>query len=185
MPKKHPRPIPELTQADKARFWNKVDRSGGGRACHLWLGGKHSRGLPYGKFTVKCTITLVAHRVAYYLVKGIDPGIREVCHNCPDGDNPACCNVNHLWLGTSAENTADRDKKGRTAKGDSNGTRKHPDKCKRGSDSNLSKLTEDQVAEIRRNYANGGVSYNDLAAPLGVSKHAIFHIVKRHNWKHV
>ncbi len=140
MPRAHNKPIPSLTEADIARFWSKVDQGGGPDACHLWLAGKQRPpGLPYGKFTVQHTITLAAHRVAYYLSRGVDPGDLEVCHNCPAGDNPACCNDNHLWLGTAADNNADCVKKGRNATGDNSGARKHPEKLKRGAEHHVRK----------------------------------------------
>ncbi len=226
MPRPKHRPIPELTEADKARFWSKIDLSVGPTACHPWTAGKSQRG--YGKFVVQ-RFTLVAHRVAYYLSRGVDPGDLEVCHNCPAGDNPACCNDNHLWLGTQADNNADCKQKGRNATGDKNGARKHPEKWKRGEDHhvrkhpelmlpardmlrahpelhargdshwtrlypesvvkgedhNLAKLTTDQVIEIRRRHALGGVSYADLGKEFHSTKENISCIVRGLTWKHL
>lgn len=50
------------------------------------------------------------HRVAWQLANGPIPDDMCVCHRC---DNPPCCNVEHLFLGTVAENNYDRDRKGR------------------------------------------------------------------------
>lgn len=70
------------------------------------------------------------HIVAWFLATGEWPQKGQtVCHDCPDGDNPACVRndtvaiyvVNgieypkrgHLWLGTKAANNADTGAKGR------------------------------------------------------------------------
>ena len=56
-----------------------------------------------------------AHRLSYEEYVGPIPGGMMVCHRC---DTPACINPEHLFLGTNADNVADRDKKGRVAKGE-------------------------------------------------------------------
>jgi hypothetical protein len=50
------------------------------------------------------------YRRAYEIAKGPIPSGLCVCHAC---DMPLCCNPDHLWLGTYAENMADRSRKGR------------------------------------------------------------------------
>lgn len=117
-------PIP-LDDKAIARFWSKVDRSGGPDACWLWTGMRTPEG--YGVFRLAGR-NYGAHRVAL-AIDGRDPGSLLGCHSC---DAPPCCNPAHLWLGTVAQNIADRDAKGRTASGERNGARLHPERLARG-----------------------------------------------------
>jgi hypothetical protein len=99
---KHP---PRL---DAARFWSKVDRSGGPTACWPWIaGGRHG----YGAFSI-ADRPYPAHRIAL-LMSGAALGDDQLaCHRC---DNPPCCNPAHLFPGTNADNVADMWAKGRSA----------------------------------------------------------------------
>jgi hypothetical protein len=47
------------------------------------------------------------------------------------------------------------------------------------------KLTEEQVLEIRRRYAKGGVRQVDLAAEFGIDQTHVSDIVRRNVWRHV
>jgi len=80
--------------------------------CWLWTGAIVSNSKPYGQVKVEGKNRLV-HRVIYELYTGEELLDNvQVCHSC---DNPRCCNPNHLWVGTNADNMLDKMIKGRTS----------------------------------------------------------------------
>ena len=146
-----------VTDRVAAKFFANVDRSGD---CWLWTGKTDKDG--YGIF-YKDGGDFRAHRAAYEIGHGVAPGDMCVCHRC---DNPRCVNPEHMFLGTSETNTADRNAKGRQARG----VRQH-----------LAKLDDRAVVAIRASAAR----QVDLAAHYGVSQAAISFIKLRQTWKHV
>lgn len=85
-------------------------------------------------------------------------------------DNPSCWNPDHLFTGTLLENAQDRNSKGRQAKGERNGA---------------SKLTEAQVRAIRRMYATGNYTQQELGAIFALTQQPVSAIVLRRTWKHL
>lgn len=80
--------------------------------CLLWTSQTQSQG--YGLVAVdvhKERRRWLAHRVAYFLATGVDPGSAVVRHKC---DTPLCCNPSHLELGTQQQNIQDAVQRGRT-----------------------------------------------------------------------
>jgi hypothetical protein len=90
-----------------------------------------------------------------------------VCHTC---DNRPCINIEHLFLGTHADNSSDMVSKGRQAQGERNGN---------------AKLTLEQVTEIRSRYVPRSAHANTytLAREFGVSRSAISLIVNTRQWR--
>ena len=151
------------TSRIEARFWSKVEVLGPDE-CWLWKASVSRNG--YGQFGIGYKKVL-PHRLAYELAHGEIPDGKCVCHRC---DVRRCCNPAHLFLGTKAENTADMVKKGRHAYGERNGT---------------SKLTDEQVRNIRSLYASGEFTQAELASRFSVHNVLISSIVRGERWKHV
>lgn len=97
-----------MTRASLAeRLHAKLVESDNG--CLEWTGAKFSTG--YGTIGYKSK-NYRTHRVAWELEHGAIPVGMFVCHRC---DNPACCRVSHLFLGTHADNMRDMAAKGRAS----------------------------------------------------------------------
>lgn len=56
---------------------------------------------------------------------------------------------------------------------------------KRGEESAVSKLTENDVKEIRSLYSSGNYSQNDLAKKYNISQTTVWRVINRTNWQHV
>lgn len=141
--------------------------------------------------------TLRAHRVAWEEKAGPIPDGQGVLHTC---DNPPCTRnddvgiyevngrltlrVGHLFLGTSADNTADMVAKGRQAHGDTAGARVRIEAMPRGDNHPHRKLTAALVTQIRQEW-QAGATQVALAQKYGVTQGAIHRVVWRRTWKHV
>jgi hypothetical protein len=134
--------------------------------CFEWPGDRGRKG--YGTVSYKSKPVRV-HRLAWMLWKGPIPHGIEVAHKC---DNPACYNLDHLFLATHLENMRDAAKKGRIV-------------AKKGEAHSQAKLKEADVLEIRRRYVPRTNSRHVLAKEFGVSSDLIWLIGARRIWKHI
>lgn len=150
-------------------------RTGGGYVLTVMPGYEHVKGKANRRRTS-------AHRAAWIKAFGPIADGLVVCHAC---DNPACVNLEHLWLGTVADNNRDRAAKGRSsplAHGDN-----------RGESNPRAILSEADVATIRDIHARdgrrqgrrSGVTRDQLALRFGVSVPTIDAILAGRNWSHL
>lgn len=107
-----------------------------------------------------------AHSLSYEINVGSIPDGMNVLHRC---DNGLCIRPEHLFLGSHAENMADKVAKGRQVKGDR---------------INTSKLNEGAVIEIRRRLSDGD-SHRDIALEYSVDESTIRAIRDGKTWKHL
>jgi hypothetical protein len=146
------------------RFWTRLDMSGGPDACWPWTATRDKYG--YGLIAVDGRYELT-HRFSFALHYGPIPAGLDVCHRC---DNRLCCNPRHLFLGTHSENRYDAVQKGRQARGITHG---------------MAKITPEIVRAIRREHAQGGITYTALARRYGLSKGHTSSVVRRLCWRHI
>ena len=133
------------------------------------MGAKSGGG--YGIFKLNASNT-GAHRASYEHYIGRIPEKMVVCHTC---DNVSCVNPKHLWVGTQKDNLEDMYQKGRGRKLDT---------YKNGEQHCNSKLTNQQVVELRSLYQGGGYSWTSIGKKFGISKRAAGHIVRFETYKY-
>jgi len=154
-------PRESWTKAEAIKlFWSKVNIGNDRASCWLWMASRNSKG--YGKFVSIFFKSGRAHRIAYELHSGRKiPKRKLVCHRC---DNPPCCNPEHLFLGTAADNTSDAVAKNRIAHGEHH---------------TCSKLTNLAAREILASRK----SQRWLAKKYGVSTGAIWQVLHGKSWR--
>lgn len=140
-------------------FWANVEKT---ETCWLWKGKPDIYG--YGRIQLMRK-TFKAHRIAYELTYNPPPPELAVCHHC---DVRNCVRPDHLFLGTTADNQKDMEQKGRSLFGEKNGR---------------AKVTQEQVEEIRRLYAQGGITQARIGYLFGITQNMVSKIILKQNWK--
>jgi HNH endonuclease len=124
--------------------------------CLVWTGARDSGG--YGRLRFNNNRHFV-HRLLYSIEKGEIPEGLQICHHC---DNRPCCNVDHLFRGTSGDNQIDACRKGR-----------HPSAT----------LTEAEVSLIKY-FLKNGWTCAELGRRYGVDRRTISKIKTGECWRH-
>lgn len=146
-----PLEIPELSDAEKQRFWDKVEKRQDG--CWIWTGetsvGTHG-GLRYGQFRIGAH-RYAAHRVSWHIFHGAIPDGLQTDHRC---HNTLCVNPSHLHLVDQVRNTENRA-----------GANRMANDCKHSGFRGVTWNKRNrkwivQVTHLRKNYYGG--SYTDV-----------------------
>jgi len=146
------------------RFWSKANILGDDD-CWDWLVGKKKSG--YGQFNIGHK-NFYAHRIAWEIYTGKKIERKKViCHKC---DNPSCVNPKHLFIGTQKDNIEDKHNKGRAARQD-------------GENNPASKVSWDDVRDIRRMYESGIYTVLEISHLYPISRYQVSNIVRNKSWK--
>lgn len=145
------------------RFHTKYEKKATG--CWEWIGTCWEDRGGYGAYLVDGK-RIRAHRFSA-MIHGMDMSKPIVRHLC---NNPKCVNPAHLATGSAADNMNDKVVTNRQTK---------------GTEFPQSKLTEQQVLEIRSKYVPYKYSTVKLAKEYNVSNVLIGNIIRREVWKHL
>ncbi len=162
--KRYCRKYASASLADRLAARAEPDLNGG---CVLWSGGITRGG--YGHLDV-AGVTTRAHRLAWIVANGRIPQGLHVLHRC---DVRVCINPAHLFLGTPADNMADKMAKGRHRCGDHSGVR-----------SGQAKLTDTIVQRVIARLAAGD-TVAAIARELGVNRSTVHGVKTGRSWKHI
>ncbi len=143
--------------------WIEEHLSYQGEECLVWPFHHDNKG--YAKIRVNGRNMQVSRYICESLY-GLPPTQHEAAHNCGRG-RMGCVAPNHVRWATKAENEADKEAHGTRLK-----CERHP----------LAKLTDEQVATIRRRYTGRRGQQKKLADEYGVSYSTICGIVSGRRW---
>jgi hypothetical protein len=133
--------------------------------CWEWL--RNTNNKNYGMICHKGKMRL-AHRVFYEKYKNEIPRGMNVCHSC---DNSKCCNPEHLFLGTQADNVHDMENKKR-------------DNKSKGEKHFKAKISKKEVMEVRKKF-NEGTTIREVYHLFNYSYQTIYYICINKTWKHL
>lgn len=155
----------------------RVSRDGRVESCRSYRGGltdrwrelRPSRAGRYVHTILNCNgvrrTSMVHHLVLLAFGPPRPPG-QQARHKDGDRQNN---HIDNLCWGTAKQNSEDRDRHGRTARGERQGG---------------AKLTTEEVKKILRLHA-AGRSGLSISAEIGVSSNTIYRIINGESWKHV
>jgi hypothetical protein len=142
-------------------FLNDVVMAFHGKDCLVW---PYCRAKGYGQIGIEGK-TRYVHRVVCIRAYGPPPSPRhEAAHRCGNG-HLGCCNQDHLWWATPAENQRDKIAHGTYEYGENNPN---------------FRLTTRDVIEIRS--LAGSLSKKEIASRFGVSRRTVNHIHNGTSW---
>lgn len=157
----------KLSLTLRTRFFNNIRSDPSG--CVVWTGCENVAGGGYGRMSVGRengkNVLALAHHVSWFLKYGYWP--EKLMHTC---DNPPCVKLSHLKMATTQENMADKVAKKRQLVGEQ---------------INRSKLTTDQVIEIRRLCAETALTYQEIGVMFGVHWGTVCQVYRRRLWRHI
>lgn len=146
------------------RFWLLVRKRASG--CWEWIGHVDKDGNGHARFKFQGR-RVGAHHWSYEFAYGPVPDGLWVLHHC---DNGKCVRPSHLYVGTHDDNMKDAVRRKRTARGEGHG---------------MSKLTADDVREIRKLYKTGDYTQRQLAEKFGVTQCPINRVLRRTGWRDI
>lgn len=156
-----------LTPNDLERFYSKISKEPTERGCLEWMAALRNG---YGHFNIRKSY-FYAHRLIWELECGPIPKGLVICHRC---DNPRCVNVEHLFLGTKADNARDMRDKGRDS----------VPPVLTGERNHKAKLSAEQANDIRSDKFTEW-KQRDIAKRFGISQASAWRILHRKAWKHI
>ena len=152
---------PNSAMSTIERFWSKVRKTD---TCWLW--GGTLTGTGYGLFYIRGQGKVRAHRAAWILAGRELPEGLLVLHRC---DVKLCIRIEHLFVGTHADNSRDAASKGLYVSGEA---------CP------SAKLTTSNVRNIRQAFRDGR-RVKSLAREYGIWESTIYQVVRRKTWKRI
>lgn len=132
-------------------------------SCWVWQRNVQQNGYGHMKYSGSAQGT---HRISWDLHNGQIPQGLCVLHTC---DNRACVNPDHLFLGTTKDNVADKIRKGRHA---------------RGERVNTAKLTEAHVMKMYKRF-DEGAGCPTVGREFGVTTTMAWNIKTGKSWSHL
>ena len=138
--------------------------------CWIWQGSKNNKG--YGMIFIGSRADgtralMLVHRVAYAEFVGSLCDSDVLMHTC---DKPACCNPEHLVIGTQKKNMQDALHKGR---------------LRHGEKSHNAVLTDDVVRQMRALYSGKRGDVTEIAKKFGFLRETVGCALRGATWGHV
>lgn len=137
--------------------------------CALWLGQLENNG--YARVRRENSRERIGvHRMAWELVHGPIPDGLHVLHRC---DVRNCVNADeHLFLGTSKDNTDDMFAKGRANKA-------------RGARHGMAKKSEKEILRLIADYKSGRYTQKELATKYALHPIYVNNVLTGKSWSHL